>query len=197
MNNFFTSDWHLGHNTIQKGIRGKFFSSMEEHDATIINNIFETVEPGNNLYFLGDAFWKWDSKQVEKFMTDLKRHRINLHWIIGNHDKLSWTKHSCVKWVGQIKDIIIEKQPITLCHYPMLVYNRSHYNAWQLYGHLHVGDSTHSRLYKVNIMGKKLNMNVELWDYKPVSFEQIEDSMKYKADNWDLIKKEKTDEKND
>ena len=198
MNSFFTSDWHLGHFSLQRGIRGTVFSSLEEHDATIINNIFETVKPGDNLYFLGDAFWKWDSKRVEEFMTNLKKHRINLHWILGNHDKLSWTKFGCVKWVGQIKDITIEGQPITLCHYPMIVWNRSHHGAWQLYGHIHMGDSTYIKMREMSgtfeyIRGKQVNVNVEFGEgFRPRSFEEIREHMSLLPDNWDTIYKEES-----
>jgi len=186
--NYFTSDWHLGHETILKGIRSKKFANIEEHNETIIDNIFETLKPGDNLYNLGDMFWKWDSKQVEELLTKFKRHKINLFVILGNHDKQSWVKHSCVKWWGQIKDITIEKQPITLCHYPMRTWSRSHYNAWQLYGHIHFRDNTDLRM-DYDLLGKQLNMNVEFWNYKPVEFEIIKATMDTKKDNWDLIKK--------
>lgn len=187
-NKYFTSDWHFGHESILKGIRGKFFSSVEEHDAIIKENIFKTVKPGGDLYFLGDAFWKYSSKQVEQFMTDLKKHRVNLHWILGNHDKLSWTKFSCIKWVGQIEDIVVEKHPITLAHYPMRVWNKSHFNAWQLYGHIHYLDHT-DRNCNYELLGKQLNMNVEFWNYNPVSFPILKATMSQLKDNWDLIKK--------
>lgn len=191
---WFTSDWHLGHEKMLQGLRGKSFSSVEEHDNTIINNILETVKPGDNLYFLGDAFWKYSSKQVEEVMIKFKKHRINIHWILGNHDKLSWTKHGAVKWVGQIKDITVEKQPITLCHYPLLVYNRSHYNSLNLFGHIHYGDSTWKKLYGSTLLegylGKALNVNVELYNYKPLTFDYIQSIMEEKPDNFDLIRED-------
>ena len=193
MTNWFTSDWHFGHEKMQQGLRGKAFTSPENHDTALKENIFNTVKPGDNLYFLGDAFWKWDSKKVERFMTDLKKHKISLHWILGNHDRLSWTRFSCVKWVGHIKDIVIEKQPITLCHYPMLTWNRSHYGAWNLHGHIHIDDSTSKKLpIKMPLypLGKQLNVNVEYHSYKPISFEEVDLIMKGYEENWDYIKKE-------
>lgn len=183
----------MGHEKMLQGLRGNAFSSIEEHDNTIINNILETVKPGDNLYFLGDAFWKYSSKQVEEVMTKFKKHRINIHWILGNHDKLSWTKHGAVKWVGQIKDITVEKQPITLCHYPLLVYNRSHYSGTiQLHGHTHIGDFTDKKIknnpYIQQLIGKTINVNVEMWEYKPLSFEQIMGIVKNLPERFDVIR---------
>lgn len=193
MNTWFTSDWHNGHEKM--ALLGRKFSTVEEHDKTILNGILETVKPGDNLYFLGDAFWKYTSQQVAEFMTILKKHKINLHWIIGNHDKMSWTKYGVVKWVGQIKDITIEKQPLTLCHYPLLVYNRSHYSSVNLYGHIHIGDATDKKMKSISsimtpLLGKSLNVNVEMYNYKPISFEQVMELVKHKPDNFDLIRKE-------
>lgn len=183
----------MGHEKMILLSRG--FSTVEEHDKLILNNILETTKPGDNLYFLGDAFWKYTSQQVAEFMTILKKHKLNFHWILGNHDKLSWTKSGVVKWVGQIKDITIEKQPLTLCHYPLLVYNRSHYSSVNLYGHLHVNDSTDKKMKSISsimepVLGKSLNVNVEMHNYKPISFEQVMEQVKEKPDNFDLIRRE-------
>jgi len=197
MKNFFTSDWHLGHEKMLRGVRGSKFNSVEEHDNTVINNILEITKPGDNLYFLGDAFWKYTSQQVQETMIKFKKHRINLFWILGNHDKISWTKFGVVKWAGQIKDITIEKQLITLCHYPMLVYHRSHYGGMNLYGHIHIQDHTWNVIHGDPItrnfhdffMGKALNVNVELHDYKPLEFEQVLEAVRNKPENFDLIRR--------
>ena len=37
--------------------------------------------------------------------------------------------------------------------------------------------------------GKSLNINTELHDFKPWSFDEIHAHMETQADNWDLIKK--------
>jgi hypothetical protein len=39
-------------------------------------------------------------------------------------------------------------------------------------------------------LGKAVNVNCELHDYKPISFEHIKELMKDKLNNWDLIRKE-------
>ena len=82
----------------------------------------------------------------------------------------------------------LDKQLITVSHYPMMVWDKSHYGAWNLYGHVHRNDSTWDKFDETWTMGKMLNINIELHDFKPWSFEEIGDYMAGQADNWDLIK---------
>jgi len=186
MKHFFTSDWHLGHETILRGFR-KVFASTDEMNNKIISNLFDTLRPGDQLYFLGDLYWKYPKSELDKLFTSLKRHRIGFHFITGNHDPKSLT-YSAIVWQGTLKDIIINKQPITLCHYPMVVWNKSHHGAWQLFGHIHYEDNTWNKLLIRDIYeGKQINVNCELHNFMPLSFEEIYELMKNKKDNFDLI----------
>lgn len=187
---FFCSDLHLGHKTLMKGFRGTIFSSMEEHDNTITENLL-ALPRGSRLYILGDLFWKYNSEQTMQFFVKFKKKKIDLHLIEGNHDKTVNWKNVTIKSISQMKSITINKQPIFLCHYPMEVYNRSHYNAWSLYGHVHYEDETWKKNYaNQHFQGKKLNVNLELHNFKPWSFDEIADHMSTMTDNWDLIKRE-------
>ena len=50
---FFTADLHIGH--IQPFLwQRRGFSSIEEHDITILKNWNSTVSPNDNVYILGD-----------------------------------------------------------------------------------------------------------------------------------------------
>ena len=113
-------------------------------------------------------------------------------------NEIADSKHNVYIYNG-IKDISIktdgEKQKITLSHYPMVTWNCSHFGAWQLYGHHHhdySGDFKYIKDY-VPSMGKQYNVSVDLHNFKPVSYEKIQEAMKIKPDNWDLlnIKKKK------
>lgn len=189
MNYFFTSDWHLGHDTILKGFRKEVFSSTDEMNKKIISNIFEVIKPGDQLYYLGDMYWKFPQDELDKLFIAFKKHKINFHFITGNHDP-KHLKYSAIVWQGTLKDIVINKQPITLCHYPMVVWNKSHYNAWQLHGHIHYKDSTWFKLFERDIYeGKQINVNCELHNFMPLSFEELFELMKNKNDNFDLIRR--------
>jgi calcineurin-like phosphoesterase family protein len=52
----------------------------------------------------------------------------------------------------------------------MRIWNRSHHGTWHLYGHSH-GSLEHSP------NGRSFDVGVNLWDYKPLSFEQVYDEM--------------------
>jgi len=177
MTNWFTSDWHLfGENFLKNPLRS-IFSNVEEMNKAIIDRVFSDVKPGDNLYFLGDIGWKFPEGYLTKLFTDIKRHKINFFWIEGNHDASIKVDSSAIKWRGQIKDIVVNKQPITLCHYPMIVYNKSHYGAWNLFGHIHYEDYTWNAMKKVTpneiLKGKRCNVNIELYNFRPLSFEEI------------------------
>jgi calcineurin-like phosphoesterase family protein len=96
MSIFFTSDTHYHHKNIVKGTTTwtntggihnaqnvRDFSTLEEHDQAIIDNINKTVKQNDILYHLGD--WSFGGiKQIWEL-----RRRVNcknIHFILGNHD---------------------------------------------------------------------------------------------------------------
>lgn len=191
---FWISDLHLGHSNLLNGYRGRFFKSKEEHDEVILDNVFNLLKRGDRLYHLGDLAWKYTSEDYKKLFDRFHKARIDLILVEGNHDKVSQWKHKAIKSISQIKEISVEGQSIVMCHYPILVHNRSHYsNVWQLFGHIHHGDKTYETMKSISnidqILGKKLNVNLEFHDFHPWSFEEIKEEMKNKPDNFDLIKK--------
>jgi len=194
MNNnwWFCSDLHLSHTSILRGFRGTIFKTVEDHNETIVNNLL-SIPKGSNLVIAGDLFWKFNSKQVEEFFTKFKKAGISIFIVYGNHDKLSWFKYSIIRSHGHRKIMAVEGQSITVDHYPLVVYNQSHYNAWNLYGHIHYEDATWTKAKKdplgLRFSGKKLNINIELHDFKPLSFEEIKTYMDSRENNWDFIKK--------
>jgi calcineurin-like phosphoesterase family protein len=191
-NSWFTSDWHLFGINFLKNEKRNHFKDVNEMNSFILHNIISTTRKGDNLYFLGDIGWKFPEKYLEEFFTAIKKAGLNFFWIEGNHDAdIKPPAISCIKWKGQIKDIKLEKQPITLVHYPMYVWNKSHYGAYLLHGHIHYKDNTWNILEKenINLRGKILNVNCELHNFKPLSFEEIHSILEKKESNFDLIER--------
>ena len=185
---YISSDFHLDHTLMIKlGIRP--FSSLEEMNNIIIQNLLNVLKPGDQFYFLGDL--SWSKKGYYDFFNQWPKN-VEFHWILGNHDKKQYKQYKhFASSISDIKEIYIgNKQPVTLCHYPMLTWNKSHYNAFMLYGHHHVGSNGTDKLNNL-IQGKMLNVNCEMYDYKPWSENEILEYMEKKPDNWDLIKKDK------
>jgi calcineurin-like phosphoesterase family protein len=173
---YFTSDFHLSHNNIIKFCHRPFIN-VAEMNFVILNNFFDTVKKGDMVYFLGDL--SFSSEVVKKFLNEVTEEGITMNFIIGNHDKqLGGSKEI---HYNRIYDIVIENQPITLCHYPMLSWNKSHFNAWNIHGH------HHSNVVAEKFPGKRLDVAVDLWNFKPVSFEQVKKYMLTQPDNWDIV----------
>jgi calcineurin-like phosphoesterase family protein len=167
MKHWFTSDTHFGHANIIKYCN-RPFKSLEEMDKTIINNWNKVVSAGDIVYHLGDfCFGREDST----FDFYLRRLNGLIIFIKGNHDKLAWRnrRHFYRAYDSYFEEEVNE-QSITLCHYSMNVWNKSHYGAWHLYGHSHgtLPDNPHSLSF---------DCGVDCTEFTPLSFEQVKEKM--------------------
>lgn len=169
MATYFSSDYHLGHNNVIIYDK-RPFKDVKEMDEAIIANHNAIVSDDDDFYFLGD--FSFDNRLTESY---LKRLNGNKYFIKGNHDKDKTIRlyKRYGTYLGNLEEITIEGQRITLCHYAMKVWNRSHKGAWQLYGHSHLSlpDDPNSLSFDIGIMG---------WEYKPISFAQVKEVMSKK-----------------
>lgn len=174
---FFISDLHFGHN---KEFIYKFrgFSSIEEHDETLIKNWNLKVGVQDTVYFIGDFSF---SNNIENYISRLNGKIIIIE---GNHDSNLAHYYSSKKYSSDFNkifsyhtgfiDIKINGQPITLCHYPMRYWNKSHHGALHLYGHLHK---------KTDFGGKTLNVSVDNIGTYPISLDELVEYMKTRPCN--------------
>jgi len=58
---------------------------------------------------------------------------------------------------------------IVMCHYPFAVWDKMHYGAWHLYGHVHRKDFV--------LPGFAMNVGVDHHDFYPVYFDEIKSHM--------------------
>lgn len=188
---YFTSDLHLSH--IMSLKHRPRFTSVEEMDNTILK-AFKIVKRGDRLFILGDL--GWDDNKIINLLTHLtQKIKIDVFWIQGNHDKhlfdvLTLKRlHKCQSMtVKSIKDTNgnIIYNSIFLSHYPQLIYNKSHYNCFQLHGHGHI-DTIDKDILDNIIFGKRLNVNIELHDFKLWNRDEVEEYMKTMPDNLDYL----------
>lgn len=156
---FFTADHHFGHTRIIE-LAKRPFASVKEMDEEMIRRWNEVVARGDLVYHLGDfAFADHD-----KYLVRLNGQK---RLILGNHDHSNRVKNAkgwatvdgllCAKVDGEVL-------PITLCHYGLRVWNRSHYGALHFYGHSHG-----------NLPGdhQSCDVGVDCWEYRPVSLDEI------------------------
>ena len=174
---WFTADLHYGHAGIINHCK-RPFSSVEEMNEILIKNYQELVEPGDDVYILGDfAMRKQDHERI------LKRLPGNKHLIIGNHDWNKSTKMTeshkellCSWGYAWVKDTYLlrlrdfngpkDHQYIWLTHYAHRTWPKRNKGSWHLYGH------SHGRL--VPEIGFSTDVGVDCWDYRPVNLSQIQ-----------------------
>ena len=131
MSLFITADHHFGHFNIIKYCN-RPFKTAEEMDEHLIKCWNERVSRNDTVYHLGDFTFNNIYSDIETLRGQLNGTIILIE---GNHDS---DNVKAIFRSVQILDLkIIGCPPITFCHYPMLTWNKSHYGAWQLFGHHH------------------------------------------------------------
>lgn len=161
---FFTSDTHYGHANIIKHSK-RPFRDVAEMDEAMIRNWNAVVRPGDLVYHLGD-FAFCEANRATWIASRLAGQK---YLVFGNHDKhLRKDKAFLAQWIWarDYAEIKVGDQKINLMHYAMLVWNGSHRGAWQLFGHSHgsIKDDPHAL---------RLDVGVDVWNFEPVSFENL------------------------
>jgi calcineurin-like phosphoesterase family protein len=174
---WFTSDSHACHRNIIK-YSNRPFKCVDEMNTQLVKNWNELVNPGDLTFHLGD-FCFGDLSQWENFRNQLNGDII---LIKGNHDKLQngQIKH-LFQGIHNFLEIDVKDedapngwQHITLCHYALRVWNRSHYGAYSLFGHSHgtLQDDPNSLSFDVG---------VDCHNYKPISYNRVKEIMATKT----------------
>ena len=168
MNIWFSSDHHLYHNNILKYSNRSFDKDQEMADC-FIENHNSLVKPKDTVYWLGDFAWNLREDSLEKLINKFNGKK---HFILGNHDKPSFYNSLCKKRlfesVNQTLGISINDKYIWLSHYPHRSWNKSFHGSYHLHGHCHGS---------VFPFGLSFDVGVDCWDYKPISFDQVEQVM--------------------
>lgn len=135
----------------------------QEMDEALIGNWNERVHPQDTVYHLGDVIF---SRKEEKIKEILNRLNGRICLIRGNHDsevlKLYPERFEWVRMIHMVEEL---KKRIVCCHYKMTVWQDSHKNSIQLFGHSHGGLSNNNKQMDV---GVDANNN-----FSPLSLEDI------------------------
>ena len=178
---FFTADIHFGHDR-EFIYKDRGCDSIQEHDERLVHNFNECLKPDDQLYIIGDV--SCGRAALEKSIEFLSQLKCKVYVIKGNHDdqlfqqrkKLPYNIH----FIDSVYlDINIQGQKISLCHYPMVCWNGSHWNNWLLYGHVHNK--------QIPLNGKTLDVSPNKDHMYPYLFEEINQIIQNKPNNWDFI----------
>lgn len=166
---FFTSDTHFDHENILKYCsNSRNFKDVDEMNESIITNWNSVVPPGGIVWHLGDVIFAG-----AKRASLLNRLNGSKHLILGNHDKADHLKEYFAT-IHDYKEIRVNKKTVVLMHYPIASWNKEHYGSIHLHGHLHGGKHHELNGAKKN----RIDVGVDCWELKPVSFQQIEKHLK-------------------
>lgn len=178
---YVTSDHHFGHENII-GFCGRPFENVTQMDKALIDNWNNTVRPQDWVIHLGDFALGWATIAQEYFS------QIN-----GDICILSYPWHHDKRWLNTklpLKSksgfdvrlwppMVVLEVPqlarrdngyplaITLCHYPVAVWDRKHYGAWHLHGH------SHGKYQYAAEDNMALDVGVDCHDFRPISLGNI------------------------
>ncbi len=169
MKRFFTADFHLGHANIIKYCE-RPFSSLEEMNETIIKNHNERVKEEDEVYFIGDFCFRNSAGGKEgegtpnKANEYLKRLNGKFIFIKGNHDR-----NNSLKVITESSTINYGGKRIYLVHNPDFANIDYDIN---FVGHVHQ-HYKFKRLRRGEKITDIINVGVDCWQFKPVTFEEI------------------------
>lgn len=161
---YFTSDPHFGHRTAL-GNRPEF-SSVDEMNTAIINNINQKVTRKDTLYILGDASNKLGSVEASELLNEIHCKKI---LIKGNHDKEY--EPGVFEGVYDYLELKHNKQMFILFHYPLVCWRYMRFGSIQLHGHIHSGPEYNEEHRSVGRL--QYDVGVDAHNYMPVSIDEI------------------------
>ena len=147
-------------------------------DRTLIENWNELGGENDTVIHLGDFAFK-GCNSIKHYRDQLNGKVILIR---GNHDPKQFGQltphfdgvHDYLEIDVKDADANQGWQHITLCHYALRVWNRSHHGSFSLFGHSHgtLPDDPNSLSFDVG---------VDCHDYKPISYNRVKEIMATKT----------------
>lgn len=177
MNTWFTSDHHFGHANIIKYCN-RPFNSVAHMNAVMEATWNAVVEPEDIVFYLGDF-----AMQPALVAEILPRLHGTKTLIAGNHDKChggaeKWIEFYLTAGFESIQrqlEMEIANETVLLHHFPYRNESdpsQKYFGSrpvdrgqWLIHGHVHD---------RWKVSNRQINVSVEPWDFKPVSFEELE-----------------------
>ena len=162
---YFTADWHLLHKNILK-YEERPFKDVQVMANTLIKNHNNLVTPDDEVWDLGD-FTMVGSGQRQAIETTIQKLNGHRHLILGNHDRFDPFTYVNMGYTSVHTAIPLYTKDYTfiLCHDPS-VYDCVKDKGILLCAHVH-------KLFKCLPEQRVINVGIDVWDYKPVSLDQI------------------------
>jgi len=153
---YFTSDHHFGHSGARSLYR-RPFASVPEMDRRMIERWNAVIEPGDEVWHLGDFAVRQPPERVASLLSELHGRK---HLVMGNNDDAGVT--GCAGWnsVQAYAELTVAGMALVLCHYPFRTWRNMAKGAINLHGH------SHGRL---KPLPRQFDAGVDVWDFRPVA----------------------------
>lgn len=169
---FFTSDEH--HDHLNKRATGiidyckRPFKDIMQNSKIIIERHNDIVSENDTVWHLGDFCMRGNS-HLSYYESLMKRYKPvkYRHLVLGNHDYMDPFKYHEIGFtsVHTVFWLDLEGYKFLLAHDPSF-YQPAVYDYIMLCGHIH-------NLFKILPDRKIVNVGVDVWNFTPVSLEQI------------------------
>lgn len=174
---WFTADQHFGHENIIE-YTNRPFKNATKMDNILIKRFNERVEDDDIVYILGDLTLAGPAKisVVESWVRRLHGRKI---FIVGNHDKLKTMDYVNVGFESAHSSLWIKDDEgisYLLAHDPVVRNIVPRVNV--LCGHVH-------NVFKV--IPYVVNVGVDVWNFYPVSFEDVKRCFEVKRVEMELF----------
>lgn len=176
---WFTSDIHGFHTNICSGVsnwpdtsRCRKFDNELEMTKFIVNNINDKVDDDDILFSLGD--WSFGGRNNIALLRSMIKCK-NVFHIIGNHDhhiQKHKEEQDNFQWIGFYNEFRYKGTKFCMSHYPISSWNEIGKGSVMLHGHCH---GTHKLVLPRRF---DVGVDVEDWNYSPVSIDTILDIAK-------------------
>ena len=164
--NYYISDCHFFHQNILH-LTNRPYSTVEEMNEDIILRWNSRVKDNDDVYILGDMFFRFDNiQQVKDILNRLNGRK---HLIKGNHDRFL----KQIRWQDYFESFDLYKEIadgdrfVILFHYPIEEWNGFYRNSYMVYGHVH------DNFTNVKYHPRKLNAGVEANNYEPKTLDEL------------------------
>jgi len=165
---YWTADEHYGHDEIITYCN-RPYRNNQVMTRDIIKRHNEIVTEEDTVYHVGDyAFAGPDrAAYVESLMRRMNGKHI---LILGNHDRINPFKFVDVGFQSVHTSLMIEHEGymFVMAHDPAIWNCVANMNPLPIFIHGHVHN-----VYKSIVEKRMINVGVDVWDFYPVSFEQI------------------------
>lgn len=181
---WFTSDLHFDHRNVLR-FCDRPWDDEKEMGNGLVENWNNTVGDNDIVFILGDVFWFNDSHSIKKVLSKLKGK--NIYIIPGNHDDFKSYHRVDDDRINLCEDVVVtwitregkKLQEIWLSHYPMMTWPHRENGAYQFFGHIHSKpDKNEGVDQDLPLHWNQLDVGCDYWDYKPVSLETLENTIK-------------------